>query len=800
MNQRIQKLKDRLMMDEYPICVEKARLVMESYKQTEGEPTIVRRAKATAHYLDNKTLFIEDDELIAGNVASQPMGLEAGSLGPTWPKEDIEDLRKAGLVLSDKDETLLRSMDDYWKGRGRTLDERQGQFYDDERLWPFIQSGILCPPWKKKDEGRGPGAAGVGWGLGLGLSLIVVDYAKVLNEGLNQIIKNAEEELKNLRFMSADAVKKADFLRSVIISLTAIVRIAERFGDLAAKMASKEKNAIRKKELERIAETCHWVPGKPARSFYEAVQSFWFIWIMIASGTTPGGRFDQYMYPFYKKDKAEGKITDEDVLELLESLRIKIMQYNFVGGGKLQRDKWAGMARWHNWIIGGITPNGQDGTNELSYLILEAARDCQTPHHTITVRVHEGTPETLMLKALEVVKTGIGMPAFVGDKSYIEYLVSQGVPLQEARDYALAGCLDVNIPGKSRIQAFGMFIVPRVFEITLNNGFDPRLGIQLGPKTGEFESFKNFDDFMKAFKEQLKYFMELTVEEHNILLMAQAQLFPDAVHSALMVDAIKVGKDALDRTMPFENGSALNLVGMINVADSMAAVKKLVFDEKKVTQKELKAALSANWQGNGYAEIRKMCLAAPKYGNGDSYVDSIARELYQFWADTAITFPTVWGGTTKPTGISITAHAPGGALTGATPDGRYAGETLADGTISPAQGKDTDGPTAVIRSAMTINQIPFQATLLNMKFHPSALKTTEDMKKLSFLIKTYFSAGGKHVQFNVINKEMLLDAQEHPEKHRDLIVRVAGYSAYFVQLTKTVQNEIMARTEHEQAA
>ena len=800
MNQRIQRLKQRLLVEKYPICVEKSLLVMESFRQTEGEPQILRRAKATAHYLDKKKIFIEEDELIVGNVASKPMGLEAGSLGPTWPKEDLDELRKGGLEISDEDEAQLRSMDDYWRGKGRTLDERQGQFYDDERLWPFIQSGILCPPWKKKDEGRGPGAAGVGWGLGLGLALIIVDYAKVLNEGLNKIVKDAEEELKNLRFMSADAVKKADFLKSVIISLTAIVRIAKRFADLAAKMASKEKDTRRKKELERIAETCRWVPGNPARTFYEAIQSFWFIWIMIASGTTPGGRFDQFMYPFYKRDKAEGKITDEDVLEILECLRIKIMQYNFVGGGKLQRDKWAGMARWHNWIIGGVTPNGEDATNELSYLILEAAKDCQTPHHTITVRVHEGTPEPLMLKALEVVKTGMGMPAFVGDKSYIEYLVSQGVPLREARDYALAGCLDVNIPGKSRIQAFGMFIVPRVFEITINNGFDPRLGIQLGPKTGEFEDFETFEDFMKAFKEQLAYFMSLAAEEHNILLQAHTELFPDAVHSSLMVDAIKLGKDALDRTLPFENGSALNLVGMINVADSMAAVKKLIFDEKKVTKKKLKAALSANWQGNGYEEIRKMCLAAPKYGNGDFYVDSIAKELYQFWADTAITFPTVWGGTTKPTGISITAHAPGGALTGATPDGRCAGETLADGTMSPAQGKDMNGPTAVIRSAMTINQIPFQATLLNMKFHPSALKTKEDMKKLSFLIKTYFNAGGKHIQFNVVNKEMLLDAQEYPEKHRDLIIRVAGYSAYFVQLTRPVQNEIIARTEYKQAS
>ena len=295
MNARVERLKGRLKMDEYPICVEKPRLIMEAYRQAEGEPAIVRRAKATAHYLDNKTIFIEDDELIVGNVASKPMGLEAGSLGPTWPKEDMENLRKAGLIISDEDEAVLRSMDDYWKGKGRTLDERQGQFYDDERLWPFIKSGILCPPWKKKDEGRGQGAAGVGWGLGLGLALIVVDYAKVLNEGLNKIIKDAEEELRNLKYTDADAIKKRDFLTSVIIALSAIVRIAERFGDLAAEMASKEKDATRKKELERIAETCRWVPGNPARTFYEALQSFWFIWIMIASGTTPGGRFDQIM-------------------------------------------------------------------------------------------------------------------------------------------------------------------------------------------------------------------------------------------------------------------------------------------------------------------------------------------------------------------------------------------------------------------------------------------------------------------------------------------------------------------------
>ena len=794
MNERVTKLKEKLKVPKYPICSEKACLILESYQKTEGMPTIIRRAMATAYYLDNKSLFIEDGELIVGNVASLPMGMEAGSLGPTWPKEDLEELLQGALTITPEDEAKLRAMDPYWIGKGRTLDERQGSYYDDERLWPFIKSGVLCPPWTRKDQGRGQGAAGVGWGLGMGMSLILPDFAKVVHEGLNKVIQDAKDELPKVRYTDVDGIKKDDFLNATIIAFEAIVRLGHRFADLAQETAGKEKDPVRKKELEEIAAICRWVPGNPARTFREGMQSFWIYWMMVGSGTTPGGRFDQYMYPLYKSDKAAGRINDEQVLELLECLRIKIMQLNFVGGGKGQREKWAGMARWNNFVIGGLTPDGKDGTNELSYMILEAAKDCQTPHHTITVRVHDKTPEEFMMKALEVVKTGMGMPAFISDDSYIGFLTSHGVSLEEARDYAVAGCLDVNLPGKSRNNAFGMFVVPLVFEITMNNGVEPKTGRQLGPKTGEFESFKTFEDFMKAFKEQLKYFMELVSEEHNILLTAQRDLFPDVVHSALMVDAIKVGKDALDRALPFENGSALNMVGLVNVVDSMTAVKKLVFDEKKVSSKELKAALDANWKG--YEELRKLCLAAPKYGNGDAAADVTAKELYQYWADTAVTFKSIYGASVKPTAISITAHVPGGAMTGATPDGRYAGETLPDGSISPGQGRDVNGPTGVIRSAMAINQTPYMATLLNMKFHPTALASTEDMKKLSGLIRTYFKNGGKHMQFNVVDKETLQKAQKSPEQYRDLIVRVAGYSTYFTILTPKVQEEIIARSEH----
>jgi len=531
------------------------------------------------------------------------------------------------------------------------------------------------------------------------------------------------------------------------------------------------------------------------------MQAFWFTFLMTTPSPTASiGRFDQYMYPFYKKDTKDGTTTNEEVLELLQCLRIKDMHINRTSG-KLARQKNAGMAKWHNMTIGGVIPEtGEDATNELSYLILDAIKLCPVPHHTVTVRVSESTPEDLMLKALEVVKTGIGMPAFVGDRSYIEYLLSEKVPLEDARDYAMGGCIDATIAGKSRIAAYGMFIVSKVFEVTLYNGVDPRLGVQLGPKTGEFESFKTFDEFFNAFKAQLKYFMGLHAERNNIDLQVFRDLYPDPVRSAWMYNGVQEGKALLERKFPFENAAVLNPVGMINVIDSLAAVKKIVFDDKKVSQKELFEVLKTNWEGARGQEIRRLFLAAPKYGNNDDYVDSIARDVYHYFAKTAPEFKTYIGGTHKPTGVSISAQWPGGALTGATPDGRCAGVCLADGTVSAMRGMDTHGPTAVILSASKIDQVPYQASLMNMKFHPSSLKTAEDLRKLSFLIRTYLSRNGKHIQFNVVNKEILVQAQKEPETHKDLIVRIAGYSAYFVQLGEPMQNEIIGRTEHEEAA
>ncbi|MFC1820883.1 pyruvate formate lyase family protein, partial [Thermodesulfobacteriota bacterium] len=713
-----------------------------------------------------------------------------------WAKEGIEGLRREGWDISEETEAEIEKLNAYWKPRNRT--RRLIELQDDERLWPFTQSGWILPPFKTRDQAGSLGTAASGLGLqgangfGLGPDYQSVEFGRVINRGANQVIKEAEEEIKNMNFSKSGSLKKVYFLKAVIIAQKAFINFGNRFADLAEEMASIEKDPTRKKELERIAETCRWVPANPPRTFYEAIQFTWFC--VLALGSSRLCRFDQFLYPFYKKDIEEGKITDEEVLELLHCFRIKDMQI-FGTAASAHREKWSGLAKWHNLVIGGVTPEGKDATNELTYLILESALRCQTTHPTITLRVHEDTPEDLMLKAIEVVKTGMGMPAFVGDKSYIDYLTGKGVPLELARDYFLLLCVDANVPeGCATVQP--MCATSIAFNWLLHNGMDPNIGKQVGPKTGKFENFETFDELLEAFKKQLAHGMKLETEVRNLNWQLLWDQFPDAFTASWFADGIKVGKSRFECALPYKLYSTMSPVGMVNMADSLAAIKKLVFEEKKYTLKELRAALDANWQGNGYADMRKLFLAAPKYGNDDDYVDSIVSDLYKFYADTADTLDGPRNNKYNVNAISIAAHQPSGKLMGATPDGRYAGEILADGSKSPTQGMDTHGPTAVIKSAAKIDQSRYQATLFNMKFHPSALKTTDDIRKLSSLIKTYFNMGGKHIQFNVAGKETLLDAQNSPEKYRDLIVRVAGYSAYFIELSKGIQDEIIGRVEY----
>ncbi len=796
MTERIQRMYSKINNGKLKICVEKPLIYKESVEKHEGLPMLLQRAYATADYLDKRTIYIDDDELIAGNVASKPNGMEGMVWGPAWPDDDFEEFLKGGVVeIDEEDRVKWRECDQFWREKGRTMNEWQGRFYDGDRIWAFIRSGILCPPWQDRKAGRGQGGAGFGWGLGIGYSLFIPDYEKIINEGITKTLNEAKEALANITYTDLDGIEKSDYYRAVIIALSAMVRMYHRYGDACLKKAEETEDEVRKAELLRMADTCHWIADNPSRNFRDAMQNLWFYWMMVAHGTTPLGRMDQYLYPYYKKDLENGEISSDEALELIECLRIKIMQFNFVNGGKAQRSKWAGMARWNNAVIGGCDPKtGEDATNELSYLILESANEIRTPHFTITIRVNKDTPDALLKKGMEVVKTGIGMPAFISEDSYIRTVMREpGMDIETARSFALSGCLDLNIPGRSRISAIGMFICPKVLEITMRNGILASTGEQLGPQTGEMKDFETFEDFLNAFKTQLAYFQSMYNEEHNVLNYVTRHTQSDVVHSAFAYEGISSGRDINDRKMKYENSAVLNPVGMVNVANAMAAVKKLVFEEKRFTMEELHKALEANWEG--YEEMKKLCEEAPKYGNGDLFVDEILADLYHFWCESADKLTTIYGVPPKVTGISITANVPGGSYTCATPDGRYYGEPLADGTISPQQGTDVNGPTAVFRSGMVVNQDEFQATLLNMKMLPSSMETEADRMKLANMVKAYLLNGGKQVQFNVVSNETLKKAQANPKEYKDLVVRVAGYSTYFTILTTASQNEIISRSE-----
>ena len=802
MTDRVKRMKESLRISKYPLCVELFRLANESLEKTGGEPMLLRRSKLHANILDNITIFIEPEDLLCGSGASKPFGLEMQYEYGVWTKDEVESLKSEIYTITPEDEAELYRLNEQFAGNtaNSNLVETMGKSLGQNgRLWPFMKSGTILPPWKDKTGGSGGGFAMSGYGLGPGFSLVAVDYAKILNEGAKSIIEEAKECLKNLRYESPDIIEKRDFWEGVIIVFEAWVRFANRYADLAEKMATEERDEKRAAELKEMARICRKVPYEPADTFREALQSFWFTFLMCCpSPTTSAGRFDQYMYPFYKKDIDAGIITNDEVLELLEIMRCKCMKINRVSG-KANRAKNAGMAKWYNWTIGGVKRDGTDATNELSYLLLEAAQDTHLPHHTVTVRVHKGTPMKLMVKALECVRSGIGMPAFVGDESYINFFAKQSptncLPLEDARDWCCTGCVDGNVQAQTRTQVACFFIIPQAMDIALHNGYCRYTKEMVGKEVGDVTKMESFDEIKEAVFDEIRHLMRMANEHINVEMIAERDLFPDVFRSSLMKDGVKVGKDMFNRRFQFENGAVLGAVGAVNAGNGLYAIKKLIFDEKKYTMAQLMEALDADWEG--YDEMRADFASQPKYGNNIPEVDAFVADMYKLHADTCLSLPCVYGDSLKPNAISISAHQPGGAVTGATPDGRKGGEILADASLSPAHGTDTHGPIAVFQSAMRVNQDPYQGTLMNMKFHPSALKTESDLEKLGSMIQTYLTHGGKHIQFNVVNKEEMVDAKDHPEDHPELIVRVAGYSAYFTRLTPGIQDEVINRMDHD---
>lgn len=761
------------------LSLARAKLLTASYKETEGLPSPIRRAKAFEKIVTEIPIYIEEDDLLAGAFATRPMNFE-------WYPEFAVDQE----MLSQNLDTLLAEGDS-------PEDTREIiRYFKDRCLQNSFLSNISNKERKRIAEVSEDGA----WiyrvknTLSIDRGYHAVDYTKAIQKGFLGVLDEVKKELLETRIKDDESYQKVNFLRGLAIVLNAGTQYAKRHAILARELANEAKGT-RKAELEKMANICEWVPANPARTFYEAVQTSWFLHVLMhleSRAQESPGRMDQYLYPYYKHDIQEGGLTDEEAIEILECLRVKMSTLRLFSSVSYN-EIVSGEAQYHNVNLGGQTPDGEDATNELSCLFLEAAFRARTPHPTLSIRWHQKLPRDFAIRALELVRLGLGFPAFFNDNSAIPWLLEQGVPLEVARGYCLSGCVHHTIPGQSSPVEVLFISIPKCLELALHNGVDPRTEKQLGPKTGKFDDLKAFDNLIDSFKKQVKYFSEEGSVMINQQRVTRADIVPTMLSSAFIDDCIKRGKGCMG------NGARYLLavqssIGMIDAADSLAAIKKCVFEEGLISKQELLEALASNFENK--EDSRRLLVNAPKYGNDDDYVDSIAVSLYCWWRKMVSEIEAPYGHKYIPAPYSISVHGAAGKRVGALPNGRLAEVTLADGSVSPCPGTDTKGPTAVMNSAGKIDQTPLFGTLLNTKFHPSALSNKEDLNKLFALIKTYFDYGGKHIQFNVVDSKTLREAQKHPELYRSLIVRVAGYSALFTELPRNIQEEIISRTEH----
>ncbi|MBN8831629.1 MAG: formate C-acetyltransferase [Sphingomonadales bacterium] len=782
----------------FRVSIAKSRIMTASFAATEGQPQVLRVARAFAAVLAEIPVFIAQDDLLAGNLAAIPGGVELSSLWATWGEDELDALCAAGFAVDPADRPEIARINDYWQTR--SLTSRMTARYDDQRLWPYAQLGVVLPAFRSKEEGWGPGGMiGCGWGIHHEISQIIAvfDYERVLREGLSALLAEAREKLAATRLMSADDVARVELLQAMVISLEAIVGFAGRLADAADAAAASESDPARAAELREMAAMCRHVPLNPARTFREAMQSLWIMWLMILpAGILSFGRLDQLLGDFYARDLAAGRIDEAAALELLQWLRIKD-SHIVITSGQTHRKKYGGLAKWHNCTIGGQTPDGRDATNAVSHLLLKAARTCPTPHPTLTMRVHDGTPDDLLDEALELIGTGIGLPALLGDNSVIAFLDREGVSPADARNYAVAGCLGVNVIGQSRMVASPMFVAPMVLKFALHGGRDPATGKQVGPETPTLGECADFAEFEAAFRTQLAHFLELQAEFNNVTIQSFGERFPQPVESALMNGGIGAAKNILGRTLPFENGTAVNPIGLVNVADSLVAIRRRVFEERAIAPDALLAHLQSDWAGAEGQAARALMLSAPKYGNNDPEADAAAAALYRFCAETITALTTTYGGFQKAGSITIgTCIMPGGRASGATPDGRQAEEGLADESLTPMRRRDTQGLPALINSALAIDQVAWQALSLDLRLAPALFADAASRGRVAAVVRDYFKRGGKHIQFNVVSSDVLLDAQARPQAHSDLIVRIGGCSAYFTQLDRHTQDEIINRTEY----
>lgn len=806
----------------------RAELITESYRQTEGQPIMMRRALAFAHILENIPIIIRPEELIVGSSTIAPRGCQTyPEFSYEWLEAEFETVEHRAadpFYISDDTKKRLRAANSYWKGK--TTSE--------------LASGYMAPETLRAMEHNffTPGNYFYN-----GVGHITVQYYKVLAIGFDGIKKEAEEELAKCHFGDENYASKNTFLRAVIISCNAAIGYAGRYAALAEEMAGAEKDAARKKELLTIAAICRKVPEFGAESFYEACQSFWFVQQLLqleSSGhSISPGRFDQYMYPYYEKDLKSGKITREFAQELIDCIWVKLNDLNKCRD-EVSAEGFAGYSLFQNLIVGGQTVEGKDAANDLSFMCISASRHVFLPQPSLSIRVWNRSPKDLLMYAAELTRTGIGLPAYYNDEVIIPALINRGLTLEDARDYNIIGCVEPQKSGKTEgWHDAAFFNMCRPLEMVFSNGYDR--GVPASIHTGNVEDFKTFDEFYDAYKKQMNYNISLLVNADNAIDMAHMTLCPLPFESCMVDDCMKRGKSVQ------EGGAVYNFTGpqgfgIANVADSLYTVKRLVYDEKKITIGELKKALEMNF-GQGfdaitakeialqvagslkeqgkevtpdiiamtirnvltmdlpaaekarYQEIRDMIDELPKFGNDIDEVDMLAKDAAYTYTKPLETYKNPRGGIFQAGLYPVSANVPLGAQTGATPDGRLAHTPVADG-VSPSSGKDVNGPTAACNSVAKLDHgIASNGTLFNMKMHPTAMAGEKGLESFVSLVCGYFDQKGMHMQFNVVDRQTLLDAQKHPEKYSGLVVRVAGYSALFTTLSKSLQDDIIRRTE-----
>ncbi|MFV0528757.1 MAG: glycyl radical protein [Lachnospiraceae bacterium] len=806
----------------------RAKLLTQSYQATEQEPLIMRRAKAFAHILKNIPIVIREEELIVGSTTIHPRSAQTyPEFSWEWLEAEFNTIQTRSadpFYISEQTKEEIREANAYWAGR--TTSELAASYMEKETLTAIEHNLFTAGNYFYNGVGH-----------------VCVQYDKVLAIGYEGIIAEALQELDRHHFTEEDYTSRSQFLKGVILSCRAAIDYAKRYAQLAAEMAEQEPNPLRKAELLQISRNCMRVPARGATSFYEACQSFWFVQQLLqieSSGhSISPGRFDQYMYPYYKKDVEAGRIAPGKAQELLDCIWVKFNDLNKCRDAA-SAEGFAGYSLFQNMISGGQTQDGEDATNELSFMTLEASMHTQLPQPSLSVRVWNGSPHSFLQKAAELTRTGVGLPAYYNDEVIIPSLMNRGLTLQDARDYCIIGCVEPQKPGRTEgWHDAAFFNMCRPLELVFSNGMDQ--GKLVGIRTGALEELRTFEDFFEAYQKQTEYGIQLMVNADNAIDMAHRQRAPLPFLASMVDDCIARGKTTQ------EGGAVYNFTGpqgfgVANMADSLYTIRTLVYEQQKITLMQLKEALDANFgqsqdaheiskivehvlaaaaeegqeltaeevtqiakslaavqeqtqQMQDARQIHEMIEELPKFGNDIAEVDALARKAAYAYTRPLEKYKNPRGGHYQAGLYPVSANVPLGAQTQATPDGRFAGTPVADG-VSPSAGRDVNGPTAAANSVSVLDHgIASNGTLFNQKFHPSALSGKRGIANFIALIKTYFEQKGSHMQFNVVSRDTLLEAQKNPEKYKNLVVRVAGYSAMFTTLSRSLQDDIINRTE-----